>query len=66
MINELIGRVRESAADAVDAAIEVLTLGEYGYEPADEAVVGRDCEARERLNFEPSPVGRPDRALSLT
>jgi len=64
MINQLIVRVREGVFDTVDAAIEVLTLGEYGYEPVSDPMANRDCEARERLNYEPASVGHSDHALS--
>jgi len=66
MVNELFGRVRETLFDAVDGAIEVLTLGEYGYEPVApaEMALSRSCEGRERVDFSPLSADRVDRTLS--
>lgn len=66
MVNELVGRVRESFFDIVDGAIEALTLGEYGYEPVVPArtTLERSCEGRERVGHAPVSVDRTDGALS--
>lgn len=66
MINELFGRARETLCDAVDGAIEILTLGEYGYEPVPpaEMALSRSCEGRERVGYSSLSAGRVDRTPS--
>ena len=56
-------RVRESVFDAADAAIEALTLGEYGFEPTTETNTGCGFEGRERSCYEPVAVGNAGRSL---